>query len=164
MPKKKIKIILLEDIKNRGQAGDIVTVSDGYARNFLFPQGKAALATPDSEDRALRSQQASAQTAEQDLAKLQTQAKKLDGTELTLTAKVKEGSEIYGSITPLVIAKELNKQAGTSLKAKDIALDQPVTTLGSTDVVVHLSPEVEINLRLTIEPDTEAQEKTDDSE
>ena len=150
---KKVSVLLLEDVASLGSAGDIVKVSEGYARNALFPDGKAALATE-----AVRHEQQSRQVRQEaektaDLEKLQAVADRLEGTELTLTARLKEGEDIFGSITAAQIAKELSQQANLSLKPKDIALAKPLTRLGSLPVTVHLSPEVEAKIQVTVAVD-----------
>jgi len=153
---KKISIILLEDITNLGQAGDIVEATEGYARNFLFPQAKAALATDQAKQEVKDKKQQAAKINDEQLAALQSKADNLAGTELLLTARVKDGTEIYGKITPGQIAKELNKAAKLDLKAKAINLPQPITATGTYDVTVSLSPDVETTIKVTVEPDPDS--------
>lgn len=153
MMSKSIKVILLENIDHLGVAGEIVSVSEGYARNFLFPAGKAALATEQAEREAGEKRTLAKATADAELAALQQKAESLTGTELMLTAKRKEGEEIFGSITAAQIVKELNQQAGLALKPKDLDLPKAITKIGSQDATIHLSPEVEIVIRVTITPD-----------
>lgn len=149
----KISVLLLEDVASLGKAGEIVTVAEGYARNQLFPAGQAALAT-DQVRREAKAKEAKHLAAHQaDLAALQARAQLLDGTELTLTARVKEGEEIFGKITAAQIAKELNHSANLQLKPKDITLEEPITTIGTHGVLVHLSPDVEATIQVQITPD-----------
>lgn len=149
----KIKVILLEDIPALGRGGDIVAVAEGYARNLLFPEGRAALAT--EQVRQVQHQKKSQQKAqvEAELMQLQAVAQKLDGTELTLAARVKEGEEIYGKITARMIAEELNRQASLSVRPSDVVLGRPLTALGSRDMTVHLSSAVDMKIRVTIVSD-----------
>lgn len=150
MMKKNISVVLLEDISSLGKAGDIVEVAEGHARNFLFPEGKAALATPEMrQQHAARAQQQAAVDATK-LAEVQQKAESLTGTELTLTAQIKEGTEIFGKITAKDIAKELNSQAQLTLKAKDIKLKQAITDIGSHDVEITLSDDVATTIRVTV--------------
>lgn len=166
--KKKIQVILLEDTPSLGSAGQVVTVAEGYARNFLFPQGKAALAIEAAGQQAAAQRTSKKQAAQRQLTAAQSQAESLAGTELTLTAKVKEGEgdELYGSITAAQIAKQLNTEASLKLKASDIVLDKPLTTLGSYDIAVKLSRDVETTIRVIIVPElkdlahADKQEKT----
>jgi large subunit ribosomal protein L9 len=152
MPKQ-VRVILLEHLPSLGHAGDIVQVSEGYARNLLFPSGKAALATKDRQHRQAREKAKQKKVTQERLATLQQQAENLQGTELAIAARVKEGEDIYGSITTAQIIKELNSQAHLQLKAGDIKLKQPIKKLGSFDVTVTLSPEVETNIRVTVVAD-----------
>jgi large subunit ribosomal protein L9 len=161
---KKIKVILLEDLSNYGKAGEIIDVSEGYARNFLFPQAKAALATAQVEKQAEEKIAQEEQTEQEQLAKTRQQAEKLDGTELTLLSRVKDGNQIFGKITKQDISKALNTQAKLTTKAKDINLPDPITSLGSYDITVNLSADVETNIKVTVEPDPDSLPKTDDQE
>jgi len=153
---KKVSVILLEDIKSLGRAGDITTVTEGYARNFLFPQGKAALVSEATQTKVAEQRAASQQQEQQQLDRLRNQAEALEGTELTLKARLKEdaGEEIFGSVTARHIAQQLNQQANLKLKAKDINLKKPLTLLGSHDVIITLAADVEATIRVSIVPDT----------
>ncbi len=160
----KLQVILLEDLDNLGQAGDIVDVSEGYARNYLFVQGKAALATVGAKKKVEREKMIKAKDTQEDLVAKQQKAESLTGTELTFVEKVKEGEQIYGKITAARVAKELNKQANLDLKAKDVILSQELTRLGTYDVTVSLSREVETVIKVTIvgDPSSMATQETND--
>jgi large subunit ribosomal protein L9 len=147
---KKVSVLLLEKLPGIGNAGDIVEVSEGYARNLLFPQGKAALATSEKQKSHQAQQKRDRQKAEEQLHVVQQRAESLTGSELTLTVRVKEGDEIYGSISAAHIAKELSKQTTYSIKAKDIALAEPLKRLGSYDIEVHLSAEIVAPIKVTV--------------
>ncbi len=155
---RKLTVLLLEDVDSLGKAGDIVTVSEGYARNFLFPDGKAALAGEKAHKQAEAAARGQQVKSEQALLEIQALAEKLEGTELTLKARRKEdeGEEIYGSITAHAIIEGLNRAAQLTLKPNTIKLKKPVTRLGSQDVIVELSPDIETKIRVTIIPDEEA--------
>lgn len=147
---KKIQVILLEDVSPLGLAGQIVTVAEGYARNFLFLQGKAALATAQAVTAAKEKDNQKKAVAQKQLSELQARAEALQGTELTMPAKVKDGDEIYGSINATHIAKQLSQQSDHPFKAKDISLVKPLTTLGSHQITVSLSPEVETTIHINV--------------
>ncbi|MBI1834092.1 MAG: 50S ribosomal protein L9 [Candidatus Andersenbacteria bacterium] len=149
---KKIPVILLEDVAGIGKVGEIATVSEGYARNALFATGKAALAeAPEGKAaRAKHDQKKAAQ--EKELEEFRQQAERLEGTELTISGKVNEGEELFGSIKAADIAAELTKQAGVTVKAKQIMLEEPLKHVGSYDVLVSLSPEAEFSLKVTVIP------------
>jgi len=116
-------------------------------------QGKAALATEQMQTATAQQQAQRAKQDEAKLKKLQAQAETLDGTELTIAVRVKEDSDIFGSVTARQVASALNKQTILSVKAQDVQLAKPLTTLGSHKVTVSLSPDVEINIQVNIEPD-----------
>ena len=160
---KKNQVILLEDVTPLGLAGQIVTVAEGYARNFLFPQGKAALATAQAVTAAKEKDNQKKAVAEKQLSELQTRAEALQSTELTVPAKVKDGDEIYGSINATHIAKQLSQQSGHPFKTKDIGLVKPLTTLGSHQITVSLSPEVETTIHINVIPE-EAPTAADDAQ
>lgn len=145
-------MILVEDVSSLGRAGDIITVSEGYARNFLFPQGKAALADEGAVKKIENKRAAAKAEADQALAEAQAQAEALDGTELILTAKRKEeeGPDIFGSITTRHIAAAVKEQAKLDIPPKNIVLEKPITQLGTYDVTMKLSPDVEAVIKVTI--------------
>lgn len=148
----KIQVILLEDIPALGQAGDIVSVVEGYARNLLFPRGLAALATQQAQ--AARAKRLSRKSAEKEaeLEQLRQLALQLERTELSLTARRKDGDQIFGRITPAAIAKELQRAAHLQLKPKDILLNRPVDTFGTYDATLRLSPDVEAVIKVVVNP------------
>lgn len=159
----KISVILLEDITNLGRAGDIVDVKEGYARNFLFPRGQAALADDKAKNQVASKKKQDRTYAEQQLAELQAKATALEGTELTLMAEVKDGDDIYGAITNTQISKEISRQSNAKVKAKDIILTKPITKLGTFDATLQLSTYVEAQIKITIKADPKST-KSDDEE
>lgn len=150
---KKIRVILLEDVPTIGRAGDIVSVAEGYARNFLFNEGKAAIADAAAFTRRQREKQKEAAALAKKTEQLQARAEQLEGTELTMIVRVKEGEEIFGSISAKAIGEELHKQAKIVVKPKDIHLSSPLNRIGSTDITVSLSKEVETHIRVTLVAD-----------
>lgn len=148
----KVRVLLLESIAGLGEAGSVVTVTEGYARNYLFPHSKAALA----DDAVMKIATAKHVRAEaisrKRLTALQAQAESLNGTELTVHARLKEGEgdAIFGSITASRIAKELARQAGVKVVAKDVQLTEPIRRLGTYDITLRLAPDVEADLKLTV--------------
>lgn len=147
---KKVSVLLLEDIDQVGTIGQIVSVAEGYARNSLFPQGKAALATAKNVSRASVEKKQQQEKDKILLAELQEQASSLDGTELVITALVKEGEDIFGSINTARIASELNLQTKSNFHAKNIDLPEPITSLGTYPTVINLSPEVAVTIHVTV--------------
>src|SRR5687768_3640085 len=126
---KQIQVFLLEDVPTVGKAGDIASVSEGYARNFLFPHSKAVLASADV--RSSKAKQDDRKKHEQQVALKEVQriAEILEGKELKMNARIKDGNQIFGSIAAQRIAEELNRQANLKLKAKSIELKEPITAV-----------------------------------
>jgi large subunit ribosomal protein L9 len=150
----RIRVILLEDIAELGTAGDIINVSEGYARNALFPAGKAALADETTVSRAQHKKAAAQAEEERRLEALQQQADALDSTELTLTARVKnDDEEIFGRISAATVASELQKQAKLSVSAKDITLPKKITKVGSYPITVSFGSGIEATIHLNVIPD-----------
>ena len=151
---KTMRVILLEDITEIGRAGDIVVVSEGYARNFLFPQSKAALATENIQrDHNRRAKNAEKEKQEK-IKALQEKAEQLDGTELVVIVRVKEGSdEIFGRITANTLALRLKEQGKVACKARDIKLKKNITEVGEYDVLVDLGAGVETTIHIRIVPE-----------
>ena len=143
------ELILLEDVKDLGQVGDIVKVADGYARNFLVPRKLAVAVTKSSlrqvEARKLKRQK----EREERLAVAQAMAAKLEALSIVLPMAVGENDKLFGSVSAQVIADAVNAQ-GVELNKADVVLDENLRELGEYTVVVKLSSEVKANLKVTI--------------
>ena len=146
MPK---ELILLEDVKDLGQVGDIVKVADGYARNFLVPR-KLAVAVTKSSLRQVEARKLKLQKErEERLAVAQAMAAKLEALSIVLPMAVGENDKLFGSVSAQVIADAVNAQ-GVELNKADVVLDENLRELGEYTVVVKLSSEVKANLKVTI--------------
>jgi len=143
-------VILLKDVKGTGKAGEVVKVSDGYARNMLLPKGLAKEAT-EGNVRNLEKQKAIAEEkrAEQKAA-AKVQAEKM--SEITVVIKTKGGDngKLFGSITSKDIADALEKQEGIKIDKKKIELASPIKQTGETEVTVKLFPEVSTVLKVSV--------------
>ena len=159
---KQIQVILLEHISSVGQAGDIVSVSEGYARNSLFPEGKAALATSQRKNEHKAREQKVAQTRAQSLEEKRGLAEEYEGTELVIVAKVKSGEEIYGSIKKSDIIKELKQRTKLELKPKQLKVKEPIKQLGTFEMIVMLDAEVEFDMKLAVVPDSKDAQNRDE--
>ncbi len=161
---KNTRIILLEDIKNLGVVGDIISTSEGYAQNFLFPQGKAALATDQVEEEYKRKETKKVNDAEKELTKASKKAEEFDGTEIIMEAKVKDGSDIYGSIKKKEIIKAIQKETKLKLKEKDVEVEAPIKQLGSYEATINQAEGVEYKVTIVVEADKESREKLEKEE
>lgn len=144
-----MNVILREDIAGVGRRGDIVTVADGHARNYLLPRGLALVATDGAINQANAMRRARDLREANDREAARNVAEAL--TAKTFTVKAKAGNEgrLFGSVTTADIATALAAQAGVSLDRKKIVA-QPIRTTGSHSAVVRLHADVECTVKLSI--------------
>ena len=144
-----MQVILLERVAKLGQMGEVVNVKDGYARNFLLPQGKALRAS-DANIKAFegRKVQLEAQNAETK-AEAQKIADKLDGQTFVVIRSASDSGALYGSVTTRDAA-DAATEAGFTLDRKQVVLIQPIKELGLHDVSVVLHPEVQATIVLNV--------------
>ena len=144
-----MKVILLRDVERVGQAGEIVKVADGFARNRLIPQNQALLATDANvaqfESRR-RQHEAAAEREERTAAQV---AQELGKASLTAQVKVGEGERLFGSVTAQNIA-DLLKEQGHEVDRRTIHLEEPIRSLGVYNVPVRLHPEVTATVKLWV--------------
>ncbi len=144
-----MKILLKKDFDSLGKQGEIVTVKEGYARNFLFPKGIAVPATPgnmkafEQEQKLMLRRE---QKAKQEAEKL---AKELEKISVTAVVSVGEEDRVFGSVTSQTIA-DLLAEKGYSIDKRKILLDEPIKALGVYDIPVKLHPEVEVKIRVWV--------------
>jgi len=144
-----MKIILREDYNPLGKIGDIVTVRDGYARNFLIPRNIAVPAIPrnikllEEERKLLQHRQ------NKDKRKAEGIAKELGKISLTATVSVGEEDKVFGSVTAQTIA-DLLKEKGYDIDKRKIQLDEPIKALGVYNISVKLHPEVNAEVRVWV--------------
>ncbi len=146
-------VILNRDVKGTGKAGEVVKVSDGYARNLLLPKGYATEAT-EGNIRSLEKQKAiAAEKKAEEKAAAQALAEKLRGVTVKIQAKAGENGKVFGSITSKDIAERLQEQYKITVDKKKIQLDGPIKQTGSVTVDVKLYPEVsgKLNVEITAE-------------
>jgi large subunit ribosomal protein L9 len=144
-----MEVILLERIGKLGQMGEVVRVKDGYARNFLLPQGKALRATGANKSKfeGMKVElEAKSAAAKGDAGKV---AIKLDGKSFRVMRQASEVGHLYGSVSPRDIAGLLN-DGGYEVDRNQIALNVPIKTIGSHKVPVQLHPEVEVTITLHV--------------
>ena len=145
-----MKVILLEDVKTLGKKGDIVDVSDGYARNFVLPKKLGVEANAKNRN-DLKLQKANAdKVAQEQLAAAQELAKTLETKEVTLTIKSGEGGRTFGSVSSKEIAQAVKEQCGLELDKKKIQLPEAIKALGAYEVGVKLHPKVTGKLRVKV--------------
>ena len=144
-------VILLKDVKGTGKAGEVVKVSDGYARNMLIPKGMAQEAT-EGNIRSLEKQKALlAEKKAAEKAAAEALAEKLKGLKAVIKTKGGDAGRLFGSITSKDISDAYSEQFGLNVDKKKIVLDQPIKTVGEYKVPVKLYADVTGTLDVTIE-------------
>jgi len=118
-----MKVILEQDVKGQGKKGDVVNVSDGYARNFLFPHKLASPADASAINAANIQKSAAAHRKFEAGLKAREEAKKLEGATVIVTAKVGEGGRLFGAVTGKEISAALREQRGVDIDKKKISVD-----------------------------------------
>jgi large subunit ribosomal protein L9 len=150
-----MKVILTREVPNLGHAGQVKTVNDGYARNYLIPQGLAMVANPgnlkqiDSLKQAEEKRQARNKTQAQGL------ADRLSALNLTFKARVGEADKLYGSITAADIAEQIQAQSGLEIDKRRIDLEHSIRELGPHEVPIRLAPEVVARVKVVVEREEE---------
>ena len=144
-----MKVILLETIDKIGKCGDVITVKEGYARNFLIPQKKARPATPGNMKalEALKNKEAAVLAKQVEAARVL--AARISAISLTISAQAGEEDKLFGSVTVDAISDSL-KEEGVEIDKKDIVMEEPIKKLGVYQVTVKVHPEVKATLRLWI--------------
>ena len=145
-------VILREDVKSLGKAGDLVRVKPGYGRNYLLPSGLAYEATEGNKKRIAAETRARSTRAEAERTEAQAQAARLGAVELTLKGKAGEEGKLFGSVTASDIAEALAAK-GFEVDRRRIELDQPIKTLGRHTVGVRLHADVRAEIRVDVVPE-----------
>ena len=145
-----MNVILLENVENLGSIGDLVKVKPGYGRNYLLPQGKAALATPENmkEIEARRAELEKA--AAEELAAAKTRAGAIEGMELVIPANAGPEGKLFGSVGPIDIADAFEK-VQVAVERSEVRMPEgPIQELGEFTIGVHLHPEVDVDINVRV--------------
>lgn len=146
-----MQIILKKDVQNLGEAGDMVNVKDGYARNFLLPQNAAEVAT-----------EGAVKNREKNIARIKAKQEKLHQEalavaekieafgELKLSAKAGESGKLFGTITTKKLAEELQAQSGIEVDKKNVSLNAPINKVGSYTMLIKLTSKVKCELAVSV--------------
>ena len=146
-----MKVILLQDVKGKGKKGQMLEVSDGYARNFMLPKKLAIEATADAINTMRMNDKAAAEKAAKERAEAVAVSKQL--RELTLVVKAKGGGagRLFGSVTNQEIADALKTNTGITLDKRKIVISDPIKTIGTYTVQCKLGYEITAPLTVKIE-------------
>jgi len=146
-----MEVLLLKDVEQLGEAGQIKRVANGYARNFLIPRGLAVAATPGAVKQAELHLESEARRQAKELDEAQALAQVLDGRTVTFQARAGESDRLYGSITSANIADALSEQAEQEVDRRKIVMDEPLKELGTHAVTIRLAPGAEAKVTVVIE-------------
>ncbi len=145
-----MKVILKEDVKGSGKKGDLVTVSDGYARNFLLKKGLAVEATAqninekNAKDAALKHRQ------QVELEEAMETAKTLKDQTVTVTAKAGQGGRLFGSVTSKEVAEAVEKKFGMAVDKRKIALESDIKAFGTYEFELKLHTKVSTKMKVMV--------------
>jgi len=138
-----MNVILLESVENLGGIGDLVKVKPGYGRNFLLPQGKAALATAENMKKTEARRAELEKAAAEELAKAKARAKSINGIELVIAANAGSEDKLFGSVGPIDITEAL-AAIQVEVERSEVRMpDGPIHTLGEFPIGIHLHSEVD---------------------
>jgi len=142
-------VILREDVEKLGSAGDVVSVKDGYARNFLLPRGLAYPATEGNRRRLESEHKSRARRVEAEVGQAKELAGRLEAVSLSFAMKAGEGDKLFGSVTTHDIAERL-KGEGFEVDKKAVELAEPIKALGVYKVPIRLHPDVKPEVRVWV--------------
>ena len=146
-----MKVILLQDVKGKGKKGQMLEVSDGYARNFMLPRKMAIEATPDAINTMRMNDKATQERIAREKAEAMATAKSLRDMTLTVTAKGGGNGRLFGSVTNQEIADALEKQSGIKLDKREIVISDAIKNVGTYTVTCKLGYEISAPLTVKIE-------------
>jgi len=146
-----MQVILMEKVVNLGGLGDVVKVKDGYARNFLIPQGKAKRASEKNLKEFEARRADLEKKANEQLTGAQEKAAKLEGQKIDIAQKAGVDGRLFGSVTNADIAEGLTKATGVQVKKADVRMPQgPLKHVGEFPIVLHLHADVEANVTVHV--------------
>ena len=146
-----MKVILLQDVKGKGKKGQLLEVSDGYARNFMLPKKLAIEATPDAINTMRMNDKATQERIAKEKAEALAVSKQLREMTVVVTAKGGGAGRLFGSVTNAEVAEALEKQAGIKLDKRKIVLNENIKSIGTYTVTCKLGYEINAPLTVKIE-------------
>lgn len=146
-----MKVILLQDVKGQGKKGQLLEVSDGYARNYMLPRKLAMEATADAINTMRMNDRAVQERRTRERAEAAALAERMKEMTLTVTAKGGGAGRLFGSVTNQEIADALQSQAGIALDKRKIVIDEPIKTVGTYTVKCKLGFEITAQLAVRIQ-------------
>ncbi len=145
-----MKVILLQDVRSVGKKGEIVEVSDGYAKNYIFKKKLGTPADPKNMNDLKLKLANEEKVAAQNLTAAQELSKEMESRTVTVTLKAGEGGKPFGSVSSKEIAQEAKEQCGLDIDKKKIVLEEPIKAFGVFEVPVKLHPQVTAKLKVDV--------------
>ena len=145
-----MKVVLRADVESLGNKGDLLEVSDGYARNYLVPRGLAMRATKGVVKQAESMRRNRAARDARDREAAQAVADQLAGKRIELKARAGEGGRLFGSVTSSDVAAAVQAQLGVEIDRRHLTMPEPLKQLGPADIPLRLHPEVEVQLPVEV--------------
>ena len=148
-----MRVVLRDDVENIGRKGDLIEVTDGFARNYLVPRGLAMKATKGvvQQAEAMRRNREARDARDREAA--QALADRLSGQRIQLRARAGEGGRLFGSVTSADVADAVRAQTGVELDRRKTQLAEPLKELGAVEVPVKLHSDVEVTLTVDVVPE-----------
>jgi large subunit ribosomal protein L9 len=145
-----MKVILLKDVKSLGKKDEIVNVSDGYARNYLFPRNIAVEATKGKINEISDKKKAEEKKKEKEIEEAKALSNKLNNIEVVLKTKAGSSGKLFGSITNKDIAEVIKSQHKIEIDRKKIILSDAIKALGTYEIDVKVYPEISAKIKVTV--------------
>jgi len=145
-----VRVILVEDVDNLGEAGDLVEVADGYARNYLLPQQLAQQATAQNIARWEQRQEKRRQKRQRIRQRAEKRAAQLEDAAITVAARAGEQGKLFGSVTAQDIADALAEKYGLQVDATEIQLDEPLSSLGEYELAIRLHRDISAGVKVEV--------------
>ena len=146
-----MKVILLQDVKSLGKKGELVNVSDGYARNFLFPKSMAKEANAQAMNEFKNAEQSKKYKKETEIAAANDAKAALEGEKFVIKAKAGDSGKLFGSITAKEIAAEIKRQKALNIDKRKIVLKREIKTVGEYAVEIKLYSGIAANVEILVE-------------
>ena len=146
-----MKVILLQDVKGKGKKGQMIEVSDGYARNFLLPKKLALEATADHVNTMRMNDKATAERQAKEKAEAMALRDKLKDTVITVTAKGGGAGRLFGAVTSAEVADALSAQTGIAVDKRKIVMEDPIKNVGTYTLKLKLGYEISADLNIQVQ-------------
>ena len=146
-----MKVVLLQDVKSLGKKGELVNVSDGYARNYLFPKSLAKEANAQAMNELRNAEQSKKFKKDTEIAAANHAKETLEGSKFVIKAKAGESGKLFGSITPKEISAEIKRQKSLNIDKRKIVLKREIKTVGEYAVEIKLYTGISANVEVVVE-------------